>query len=61
MSCIGEARGFGKAARELAERLRAETLTPEERAKLEKDRDWYAAESRFCWEEARREQMEDEG
>ncbi len=62
MSYIGEARGFAKTARMMADRLRdeASTLSEEERKKLEADIDWYEKESRFCWSAARQEAKEDE-
>ena len=60
MSAIGEARGFAKTADQIAKRLRGETLTTEERTKLEKDLKWYEDESRFCWSAARQEAMADE-
>jgi ribosome recycling factor len=60
MSAIGEARGFGKTADEISKKLKTDNLTPEERAKLEKDLEWYANESRFCWSAARQDAMVDE-
>lgn len=62
MSYIGEARGFAKTARELADKLRAEAhiLSKEERKALEIDIAWYERESRSCWLAARQEAKEDE-
>ena len=55
MSYIGEARSFRKTAKEIAKRLRTETLTNEERKKLETDLEWYDVEARAAWAEAGRE------
>lgn len=59
MSYIGEARGFRKSAREIEQRLRTETLSPEERARLERQRQWFDEESDHSWRAALQEARRD--
>ena len=55
MSYIGEARAYGKAVKELEQKLKDENLTDEEKDKIKEDIEMYEDEVRHSWNEARHE------